>query len=73
MQRNTPALFGMSPRSAQRTLRNVLDLVKESVELIAALTCFDEPVQSTCSVPSPRTVTATVSGTGSSDRPSLSM
>ena len=40
MQRNTPALLGMSPRSAQRTLRNVLDLVKESVELIAALNLF---------------------------------
>ena len=67
MHRNTPALFGMSPRRAHRTLRNVLDLVKESVELIAARTCFDVPSQSTLKVPLLRTVTATVSGTGSSE------
>src|SRR5262249_53923813 len=73
MQRKTPALFGMSLRRAHLTLRNVFDFVNESVELIAARTCFELPLQSTFRVPLPRTVMATVSGTGSSDSPSLSM
>src|SRR6185437_12436125 len=45
IQRKTPALFGMSPRSAHLTLRNVFDFVNESVELIAARTCFELPLQ----------------------------
>ena len=73
MQRNTPALFGMSPRSAQRTDRNAFDFVKDSVELIAARTCGEVPDQSTSSEPPSRTVMATASGTGASERPSLSM
>ena len=72
MQRNTPALFGTSWRSTERTERYVHDFVKDSVEFSAALTWGDEPVQSQVRWPSSCTVMATVSGTGSSLRPSLS-
>jgi hypothetical protein len=72
MQRNTPALLGTSWRSTERTERYVHDLVKESVELSAALTWGELPVQSQVRCPSACTVIATVSGTGSSLNPSLS-
>jgi len=71
MQRNTPALFGTSWRSTERTERYVHDFVNDSVELSAAFTCEAEPVQSQVRWPS-CTVMATVRGTGSSLNPSLS-
>ena len=70
--RNMPAVLGISSRSTDRTHRATTEDVKESVLLMAPLTCGAVPVKSARSS-SPATVISTCKRTGGPPTPSLSI